>query len=305
MSKVIGGTITTPINTYTKEQIKNLIGSGGISEITSFVVNFVVDADGNVTADKTYDEVQTAIQNNESILALLYSGESMLVSSSIFFDGWMVTITFFENGCAARTVVGSSEYWFSESYRMVKSDKFKDLENKVNNMTPPVKGVDYWTDEDKAAIKAEITSFVVNFVVDADGNVTADKTYDEVQTAIQNNERMQMVLHRDAMRCASSNVFSSSTGLIIVFSFSTQMFTITNIKGNKWSYSEKDWVFKYTTDSLSSRIAALEGQTGDISAALDAILEQQGEIATEMHGYFTNSPENPNEPTDPGDGGFE
>ena len=54
----------------------------------------------------------------------------------------------------------------------------------------PVKGTDYWTEEDKAEIKTEAEPLYVTLTVDASGAPIADKTFKEIKKALDDNKNV-------------------------------------------------------------------------------------------------------------------
>lgn len=54
----------------------------------------------------------------------------------------------------------------------------------------PVKGEDYWTEEDKAEIKAEVEPLYVALTVDASGAPIVDKTFEEIKKALDDNKNV-------------------------------------------------------------------------------------------------------------------
>lgn len=157
-------------------------------------------------------------------------------------------------------------------------------------LVAPEKGVDYWTDEDKAEIKEEVEPFVVNVTVAEDGTITADKTYDEIEEAYENGTAvLAYVKHTGVVttggrekdiltliECGNSYARFSSIGaqdedtsLATFLSVQTQ--TLVDMSGNI-TYKN---ICSIETVLLPSK-DYVDGQIGDIETALDNIITKYG-----------------------------
>lgn len=177
--------------------------------------------------------------------------------------------------------IGDNGNWFL--YNTEKGD-YEDTgitARAVDGYTPQ-KGVDYWTDADKAEIKSDVATFVVNVTIGEDGTVTADKNGLEIVQAY--NEGRNIIAVAGNAVCSLTMIIPASNE--VWFTNINREFQMTLwCMGDSWGYSTNSLAYTYQTDALntqitnnSNRITTLETNVGDVETALDNIIAIQNNL---------------------------
>ena len=87
----------------------------------------------------------------------------------------------------SRPYIGDNNHWYEWD---AETEKYIDtgVQAEGKDGHTPEKGVDYWTDADKADIKAYVAPLIVNVTVYADGAVELDKTDSEISSAYEDGK---------------------------------------------------------------------------------------------------------------------
>lgn len=161
----------------------------------------------------------------------------------------------------------------------------------------PQKGVDYWTDADKADIKADVAPFVVNVTAYADGTLELDKTDREISSAYDDGKTilayvkdyagdivismgedaqiLTLVKYErvDAMyKFCFANIDRTNTETHQVTTLWSNGQIVVDLQGN---VVDNGWRIRTTTLASEEYV---DNQIGDIETALDGIIAIQNQL---------------------------
>lgn len=162
----------------------------------------------------------------------------------------------------------------------------------------PQKGVDYWTDADKAEIKAYVAPFIVNVTVYTDGTIELDKTDSEISSAY--NDGKTVLAYVEYYGGNKGDVIISQGKEVQILtlvryewitrykfwftsidSTDTEAYQVTTLwnEGAKmdWGGNIVDNGWRIETVSISSK-EYVDTQIGDIETALDSIIAIQNQL---------------------------
>lgn len=173
----------------------------------------------------------------------------------------------------------------TQGYTLVITDvtgsKTIEIRNGNDGYTPQ-KGVDYWTDTDKAEIKSEVSTFVVNVTIGEDGTVTADKNGLEIVQAY--NDGRNIIAVAGHAVCSLTMIIPASNEVWFT-NINREVQMTLWCMGDSWGYSTNSLAYTYQTDALntqitnnSNRITTLETNMGNVETALDNIIAIQNNL---------------------------
>ncbi len=136
----------------------------------------------------------------------------------------------------------------------------------------PQKGVDYWTESDKAEIIEKAAPFVVNFTVESDSRsvVASDKTAEQILEAYNNGKNLLAIANINGAQYQSTNVEIYENDFI--------HFIIALDRGSYviwYDGTNPQWYFE---DFYNYYESYVDGQIGSINAALDHIIAIQNQL---------------------------
>ena len=304
IDKIIGNTVATPV--------RMTAGSGGSNE--PFVINCTVEAyfmdkmgEYIDAADKTYEEVKTAIENKQRILMCLPSGTLVepIMEAPLGYNGNIKFCVIRYGSVVDHYICTVDSQWRLEDEYILATTKelFKTIHgtSSVETVTDANDGDLYFntedntislfsvdTDEDGNEVKEWKTvndhrPLIITFTTSDDGTISADKSYEEIKSAIISNKNIICVTAQGFAVSVITRGISEETIYIDAFVGSERwsaactaddVWTL-NIKGYathadiEVNYPHKDTV--YTKEEVDEQI-------GSIESALDSIIEIQNSL---------------------------
>lgn len=284
IDKIIGNTVATPV--------RMTAGGGGNSE--PFVINCTVEAyfmdkmgEYIDDADKTYEEVKAAIEDKQRIIMRLPSG-SLIEPSGIALRNDRIEFIVFANygvRIVDRYICTVDNKWYlAEEYTIA---SMNDVCQITHGKTSPtsVLGLDtpvvhfntedniislfsIDTDEDGNEVKEWKTvndhrPIIITFTTSDDGTISADKSYEEIKSAIISNKNLICVTDDGiAVSVAARGIFED---FICIETFvGSERWTATCTPNDVWTLDVKQFARQ---DDIEANYVHKD-EIGDIEKAL-------------------------------------
>ena len=304
IDKIIGNTVATPV--------RMTAGGGGSNE--PFVINCTVgihfmDKMGEYidAADKTYEEVIVAIENKQRILMCLPSGKLVepITEAPLGYNGNINFCVISHGSVVDHYICTVDSQWRLEDEYLLATTKelFKTIHgtSSVETVSDANNGDLYFNTEDNTISLFSVSTnedgnevkewkivndhrpLIITFTTSDDGTISADKSYEEIKSAIISNKNIICVTAEGIAISVIARGIEDDYVYIEAF-----------IDGDKWvasCTSDNIWELHIKTYATTDEVHAnyphkdtvytkeeINEQLGNIETALDAIIEIQNSL---------------------------